>query len=374
MAKTGSISISEQKCEIANNSRYIKIVGKITTTGESWRGESNTGTITVTQDGTKIHSETFKHGAPANSTTTLFTIYLWVTHDSKGESGTIKVSYNYDDGWCTASASKTLTDIPRQAKIISAPNFDDEDNPTIKYSNPAGSSVTTLQARIASADGKTTYASYRNISKTGTSYTFTLTDAERKALLKATTGKNTLAVRFYIKTVISGETYEDYEAKTFTVVNAKPTLDPSVVDVNELTIALTGDANILVRNFSNAQVASGAKVYKEATIKSQKVICGSKSLSSGAGTISNVGSGAFIFSITDNRGNTVSETVNVPFVEYVNLTCDLKASPPDGNGDMNFSVSGNYFAGNFGSADNTIEVYYRYKTGSGEYGEWRKIE
>lgn len=373
MAKTGSIVIAQGTQEVANNRTYITVTGKITTSGESWRGDSRTGTIVVKQGSKTIYDDDFTHGAPANSTTTLFTIGLWVYHDDKGASGKISASYNYDGGWCSASTEKTLTDIPRKATISSAPNFNDEENPKITYSNLAGDVVTSLQACI-SLTGEKDDVPYRDLSKKGTSYTFELTEDERKTLRLATTGSNSRTVIFFIRTVIAGQTYHHTLERNFTIINGQPTLEPSVIDVNEKTIALTGDENILIRNFSNAQVESGAQVYKDATIKSQKIICGSKNLSSGYGVISNVGSGSFIFSITDNRENTVSEPVNVPFVEYVNLTCNLNANPPDAEGDVTFSVDGNYFAGSFGSVDNAIEVYYRYKAGFEEYGDWIRVE
>ena len=74
-------------------------------------------------------------------------------------------------GTVTDSGSRRLTDIPRNAVIVSAPNFNDEENPTITYNNPAGDIVSSLQACI-SLTGAAADIPYRDISKTGTSYTF----------------------------------------------------------------------------------------------------------------------------------------------------------------------------------------------------------
>ncbi len=298
-----------------------------------------------------------------------------VTHDSTGYlaiSGSIQAAVYTSAVNCSNSNSWTLNSIPRAASISSAPNFDDESNATITYSNPAGTAVTSLQACISWTGGAD--IAYRNIDKTGSSYTFNFTEEEREALRLAVTGSNSRTVKFYVTTVIGGNTYYSTLDRTLTIINGTPTLKPSVVDVNDKTFELTGDEHILIRNFSNALVESGATVYKEATIESQRVICGSKSLSDGSGIIAGVSSGSFIFSVTDNRKNTVSTTVNVPFVEYVNLTCNLNAKFPNAEGEFTFSVDGNYFAGSFGSVDNSIEVYYRYKAGFEEYGDWIKVE
>ena len=89
----------------------------------------------------------------------------------------------------SGSGSWALDKIPRQATLSVAPNFNDEANPTITYINNAGNSVDGLQACI-SLTGATDDIAYRDISKTGTSYTFNLTDAERLLLRQATTTAN----------------------------------------------------------------------------------------------------------------------------------------------------------------------------------------
>lgn len=270
---------------------------------------------------------------------------------------------------CSGSKTFTLDDIPRQATITSAPNFTDEDNPVIKYSNPAGSAVDTLQACIASSDGKTTYASYRNITKTGTSYTFSLTETERNNLRSATTTSNTLTVKFYVKTVIGDNTFYSTSSKTLSIINANPTLSPTIVDTDSYTTALTGDSSKLVKYFSDAKITIGASALKKATVSSKSCVNGSKTLSAD-GTFTNVESNSFKFSVKDSRGNTASKTLTPTMVNYVKLTCNLKEIKVSTDGVMSFSIGGNYFNGSFGSVSNSLTVQYRYKTSGGSYGSW----
>lgn len=117
MAKSGAIIISQGKQDIINNQTQITVTGRITTSGESWRGSSRTGTVVVAQNGSTIYQGSFTSGAPANSTTTLFSIPLTITHDNNGNSGTITASYNYDNGWCSASGLKVLTPISRKSRL-----------------------------------------------------------------------------------------------------------------------------------------------------------------------------------------------------------------------------------------------------------------
>lgn len=169
---------------------------------------------------------------------------------------------------CTGSASFTLDRIARQANITSAPDFNDEQNPTITYSNPAGSAVSTLQACI-SLTGSTDDIAYRDISINGSSYTFNLTDEERNILRKATlSGSISRSVYFVVETVISGNVFHSYEKRTFTVINAEPTLEGTAVDSNPDTVALTGDDNVFIRYMSNAAVSITGTAKKGASITS----------------------------------------------------------------------------------------------------------
>ena len=271
----------------------------------------------------------------------------------------------------TGTNTVALTDIPRYATITAAPNFNDEQNPTITYSNPAGSIATSLRACIT-LDGTVADIEYRDVSKTGSSYTFNLTDAERDVLRAATTGGNSRSVGFYLRTEIGGSVDASKVWRTLTIKNPNPTIDPTVTDTNSKTVALTGDSSKLVRYCSNAHVIIDAQAVKKATLTSQKVTCGNKSLN-GDGTIEAVESGTFVFTATDSRGNTTQKTINPAFVEYVKLSCILGNSQPDAGGNMTVKVSGSYFDGSFGAANNSLAVYYRYKVSGGSYGSWQPM-
>lgn len=301
---------------------------------------------------------------------------VWITHDSDGTKTISASAYmNFPNwGWSgTATGEASLPTIARAASITDAPNFHDEENPTIKYSNPAGSAVTSLHACI-SLTGAKDDVPYREIEINGTSYTFELTEEERTTLRKATTGSNSRSVIFYIKTIIGGNTLYSTSKKMMTIIDGLPTLSPTVKDINEKILALTGNEEIFVKNQSIAEVATGGSVYKESTISSQKITNGGKTVNGSNGTIEAVESGVFDFSITDNRNNTVTQQVTKDVIDYVNLTCDLNIGAPDAEGDVIFTVTGKCFKGSFGVSDNVVKVYYRYKVADEEYGDWTENE
>lgn len=278
-------------------------------------------------------------------------------------------------GEVTASKTVTLDSIPRKATIDSAPNFNDEANPTITYTNSAGSAVEKLQACI-SLDGSTDDIEYRDISKTGSSYTFNLTSDERTVLRKACDSANSRTVYFYIRTIIGGTTYWSSLAKTLTIVNANPTINPTVIDSDENTKALTGDKNKLIRYYSNAKCTINATVKKNASLSSYLITNSGKSnITLSSGEFIDVSNASFVFKVTDSRGNSTSQTVTKTMVNYVKLICTINASmvldtSTDTGAKINLTVKGNYFNGSFGAVDNFLDVEYRYKVSGGSYGGW----
>jgi hypothetical protein len=244
-----------------------------------------------------------------------------MTHDTAGnksftasaEAGIYTVAVN-----CSGSGTFTLPQIARAAKITAAPNFTDIQNPTINYQNSAGNSVTTLQACI-SLTGSTDNISYRDIPKTGTSYTFNLTEAERNVLRAAAPNSNTLSVIFYIKTIISGQTFYETATRTMTIVDAAPTMaNPTYQDSNSTTVAITEDNQKIIQKQSSLTIAiPAATAQKYATIsKYQVTINGVTREQAAAGNMSwgvlDISSNitATVKAI-DSRGNSVTKSMPI---------------------------------------------------------------
>lgn len=373
MAVSLYISIAQNSQNIANNTSNVTVYVTASWTYGSYNNLQKPGWVKI--DGTTYNfTSSFNTNQTTSGSKTLYSKTLNISHNNDG-SKTLAVSASFttgvSSGTITASASKELTKIPRAATIDSAPNFDDEDNPTITYSNPAGNAVSTLEACI-SLDGTKDDIAYRAISKTGSSYTFNLTDAERKVLRQAANSANSISVRFYVATTIGDTTYRKYLTKTLSIVNATPTINPTITDTNNVTASLTGDSNTLIRYFSNAAITFGASALKGASIKSRKVECGSKSLTAD-GTMSAVDAGKFVFTVTDSRGNTTTKTVTKSIVNYVKLTCGLANTEFNTDGVISFTVKGNYFNGSFGTTANTLAVQYRYKLADGSYSSWADV-
>lgn len=267
----------------------------------------------------------------------------------------------------SGSSTVTLDKITRFATIVSASNFTDEENPTITYSNPAGSAVSLLQACI-SLDGTNSTTSYKDLSKTGTSYTFSLTDSERNALRSATPNGNALKVYFIVQSKIGNTTQKDSASYTMSIVNADPTVSPSIVDTNSATIKVTGNSSILVANRSTAKVTINASAKKYASITNQRVEHGTQVLT-GDGNL-NVTNNPIIIVATDSRGNSVTQNAANTIVPYINPTCVVGNNIPDADGSFTLEVTGLFYNGKIGSTTNSLTVQYRYKPAGGSYSSW----
>ena len=308
--------------------------------------------------------------------TTMASGTLTITHNADG-----KRSFSADGGatifnygtYQTGSGSWELPQIPRAATLTTAPNFTDEGNPTITYSNPAGSAVSSLKACIADINGQNLYAEYRDIPLDGTAYTFNLTEQERNNLRWASINSPNLAVKFYVTTTISGNTYYSTLDKIVNIVNANPTIEASAIDVGASSTLLTGDNKTIIKGHNYIEVSQTATSYKGSSIKKQTIVCGGQVIEGASGSLVNVDSGEILFTATDSRGFTTTKTINLKVIDYIKLTCNLTASLPNALGEMTFNVKGNYFNGSFGATDNTLQVFYRIKKEDEAYSDWIEL-
>lgn len=262
------------------------------------------------------------------------------------------------------------------AKITEAPNFTDEESPTIKYTNPFGNNVTTLQACI-SLTGDTDDIAYRDISKTGTSYTFELTDEERKLLRSAAT-ENTLNIKFYIRTDYGQQSYYSYVSKTMSIVNANPIFyNFTYKDINtDIVDNLTGDNQTLIKGYSNIQgtvsVANKAIAQKSATMSKYRLSIGDKTdevdysdTEDVSATINGASNNVITMYAIDSRGNSTLKQITASnYINYqkINIGSILVTRVNNVQSETKLKFSGYIWNGNFGLVENSIEeCYYRYK-------------
>lgn len=297
------------------------------------------------------------------------------TDGSKSFSASAEAGIYYTNVNCTGSGAWDLKSIARGATITSAPNFTDDDDPTVAISNPAGNSVDALDICITLA-GSNDDISYRAVYKTDKSYTFYLTDAERKILREATQGANTRKVGFYLRTKIGSNTFYSKVWKEYSIVNGTPTMAISAADVGGNSKALTGaGGSTIISGFNVIQVSTGASAKKEATLVSQKITCGGQTINGASGEFVNIATndGKVVFTVTDSRKNTVTQTKTFNVIPYFKPTVNLAKNNVSTDGVFTIYVEGTFFNGSFGAVKNALVLQYRWKVGSNDWGAWTTV-
>lgn len=274
-----------------------------------------------------VHSYTSPAIDQKGGTVALGTTVHRVYHNANGsKSCTLADTFNINAtidgvrvGKITASATISLDSIPRYATIVSAEDFADTADPSLKFANPAGytcSASLEFAGKEIARDGA--------ISSAEGTYTFSLTDSERSMLLAASPNSDTTAVTYVLTTSIGGTAYTSKAVRTLTITDCNPV--PGAVsyrDTDKKTVAVTGDSRKIVQGQSAMEVAFGAaKAVKGASItgytvsfagKSQKVTsAGTVNL----GTVSAFASQALTVTATDSRGHSASASVTVTVEDY----------------------------------------------------------
>ena len=257
----------------------------------------------------------------------------------------------------TTAASGTYA----PASSVTCSTADIGSAPTIQISRNSTSFTHTLTYEFGSLSG--TIAT-KTSDTTITSWKFPTSFYAQ--IPNAKSGTGTITCNTY-----SGDTLLGTKTCSFTATTneslCKPTLSPKVEDSNSEAVALTGNANTFIRYISDAAITSGAAARNSATLKSIKVTCGSQSINTSTGTIQKVDSGTFTFTATDSRGYSTTQTIEKTLISYINPTCNLNISNPTTDGNLSFTITGNYFNGGFGAVNNTLSISYKYKAGSGNY-------
>lgn len=168
-----------------------------------------------------------------NTTSGTFTIYY------KDRNNTQKLDYNTSYTFTILCRNANVTNVNLDtsktisvttydiAKISSATSFNLGDSHEITYSNAMGSSISALDACI-SFTGELDDISYRSISKTGTSYKYTFTDAELDKLYKRYGTGNTITAISYLRTTHNGVLYYSTKNINITLTGNQKTIRTNV--------------------------------------------------------------------------------------------------------------------------------------------------
>lgn len=375
---------NEERTSTSNNSSRIYVEAKLTSEGYRWTSSyasylriywhdnrenydrlvAETSLTSITAGGSAYASgyiDPLYHNSDGG-----LSGYAYATFTKGGTS-----SYTPNTGGVTTDWTP-LTTIPRQANITGYNDFNDEQNPTITYNNPGGFRI---NARLEFAG---TNIKRDNIPNTG-SYTFNLTDDERKLLRQKCTN-NTMTVRGVIGTCIGGttENYWSYWDRTMTIVNGNPEFSNfNFEDVNTTTTTLTGDPNAVIKGYSTILVtiptSMKATAKKEATMSKYRITSGtanpvelpySDTLRVGGQLSAPTDPTINCYAIDSRNNSTLVSKAIATFLNYSVMTKGtINANRKNGTSEnVTLKIDGTYNAINFGKVTNTIKsAKYRYR-------------
>lgn len=296
---------------------------------------------------------------------------ITIYHNNNGSfpgssQGLSAYSYHWSgEVWRNIAEVINIPSIPRQAYVTDAGNFNDEQNPWLTFTNPGGF---TINARLEFGG---TSINRNNISNTG-SYSFVLTSEERN-LLTSKCISNSMAVRFVIGTCLnsSSENYWSWVDRTMTIINGTPVFnDYNFEDINEKTVALTGNNKNIVVGYSNIKVTipsqNKAVALKNASMSKYRISIPSSTLDISysaqndvSGTINKVTSGTITTYAIDSRGNSKNVVKQAEsIINYQSITKGPITAKRSNNGvgkNVTLNYTGNYSVTNFGLVNNSIK-------------------
>lgn len=308
---------------------------------------------------------------PVNSSLTILNGTTTIAHNTDG-SKELSVAFSIDMAKVSytpgpinvTGQSMTLAPIPRASTIgatdanIGAVSMIAINKKSSAYTHSIAYKFGSLSGYITSSGGiSTTESKFAN-----TSIAFTVPTSFYAQIPNANTGICTLTIKTYSGTTKIGNAQTCTFTATAAESDCKPTVSGTIVDSNETTKALTGDASKLIRYYSTALCTITATAKNSATISSKTI--GGVAVSGTTRSIANVESGSVVFVAKDSRGYSASVTVNATMVSYVKLTNNAvgtRTDPTSGNATL--TLKGNYYSGSFGAVDNTLEIKYRIEDG-----------
>ena len=157
---------------------------------------------------------------------------------------------------------------------------------------------------------------------------------------------------------------------------SSPDLNATAEDVNESTIALTGDSKKLVKGFSNLRVISTAVAKNSAAISSVVVKVGGKTANGSDVTLEGVESSDVTVTATDSRGFPSSKTIEgLSLIPYTPLTINPTAARLSPTSDVvQIYADGSFYNGDFGMVFNALAVKARSRLLGGEFSDYTELK
>lgn len=313
MAVNISIEIKQNSQNLANNTSNVTVSVEALWTQGSWNATGKcTGELIIDGVSYDFAGIVFNSGQTQTGSQTIMTQTATITHAADG-SKKLNCSASFvtgvSSGTVTASASKTLTTIPRATTPeVSASVLNMGERLTISLPRAATSFTHDLAYRLN--DG-----AYVNIATgVATSYTWTVPDLANSL---PNDPDGVITIRCITK---SGSTSVGTKVVAFTA-RVPATVVPTIssVNVTDETPNLTAVFGAFIQSKSALSVAITASGAKGSTIKSYKTVFLDDTYTTASfstGVVFSSGALTMVTEVTDSRGRTAKVTTNLMVLPY----------------------------------------------------------
>lgn len=373
MAVTQTLTLTQVSQNIAANTSQVRILWQSTQTGVTQYNAQKKATWWTRTNGGYWQPYYVYYTLPQNQTVTIVDTTVTVPHDSAGNcvlEVSTEMNTNTATGTVKLDKSLTLTQIPRYS-TLTAQDADIGAVSTINITKQSSSFRHSLRYSVSGAAPWTYLDAQGNTSASEvifseTAVKFTLPSDFYYTIPHRSTGVCTLELWTYVDST----TYLSEPRTTTFTFRADPQLcgpeiSCTVTDTNQKTVALTGDANTLVRYLSDARVDMTCRTYGGASIPDESQDVSLRYM----GTwyygkqlqFSGVQTDFFKLWVRDSRGYTAyaDHWVNkfIPYVRVTNQSVPARTTPTGST--VKLTISGSFYNGSFGAASNALEVWYR---------------
>ena len=340
----------------------------------SWGFSTIGSTIVAVIDGRQVYNQYAQRSCGAGQTVTWASGTTEITHNADGsKTASFSCSYSqsssasYTPGNASLNSNIVLTTIPR---ATACPNLSGDIESTYNIAlNPASDSFShSLKVTFGSinqyvnASGKLQSAEYKFTNK---NINFTIPSSFYQQFTgKSATGTLTL-------TTYNGNTNIGTKTSTLTAncleSRCRPSISGTAVDVNATTIALTGNANKLVKGYSNAKLTLTLKAATtsgdtKSTISARNV--DGTSFSGSEVTINKVNKKDFNITVSNSRGFSTTANISASgeLVNYFspNMSADFSRTDQTSS-NVKLTYNGSFFNQSFGSVSNELEMAWYWK-------------
>lgn len=355
MSVSQTLKLYQVSQDAAANTSKLRILWESSQSGDSHNNNTRTANYWISVNGGTEQKYSVNYTLPKGKTQTILDVTITVPHDDLGRCSVSVRTWmdtKISAGVVQKSATIDLTPIPRANTITAGDAYIGGDM-RISIARKSASYLHTIEYAFGSLRGIVAEKS------AASEYDFHIPENWDMEMTKSKTAPITLTCITYAGDTEIGRSTA--KAQIQTDGTFAPQLSWNVVDINPATIALTGNAKRLIRGVSTARATLGAVALRGATLVWYKI----NGVETGALEIPNVQNGAFTFAAKDSRGWETTQAASLTVVPYIPLSAIIEAKRGvQGSNALTVTIKGNYFNGNFGSADNTLTFQYRADSGA----------